>query len=459
VQQWSLSVQRQLPWNSVATVAYVGSKGTHLSAELQNNQLAPPPVGSDGGIAQLGNPFAPGQPIFAAQCGNANNNGGGDPNKYEFNINGLIVNKSQPAWANLVAACYGSSNPLTSALFQGIPDPNTLRPYFGFHRILSLEDVADSQYHALQVTLRRARGPLTLGLSYSYSHSLDDSSDRSDASFVNSSNIRSSWAGSNFDERHLLNFNYIYDLPKLSRTFQRMITYRDADAPEGKTPAAPSSSDSKFWRGLMDGWQISGIPVFQSGTPFSIINGGSNLGIGVLDNAGVANGAGAGSYPDVIGNPKAALPPNVYRLNPQSIGPLLYNPAAFAAPQGLTFGTAGRNFMNNPHRLNFDMSLFKHFKITEGSTLELRGEAFNVFNHTEFRVFNPNIGNASNNTISCYGGGANGVPFSAAGGTTPPALTGAIQPEYVDCTTGSAFLHPIDAHRPRTIQLGLKYAF
>jgi len=457
VQQWSLSVQHQLPWSSVATIAYVGSKGTHLSAELQTNQLQTPPVGSDAGIAQTGNPFGPGQPILAAQCGNANSQSS-DPNQYEFNINGLIVNNSQPAWKNLVAACYGSTNPVTNSLFQGIPDPNTKRPYFGFHRILSLQNIADSQYHALQVTLRRTRGPLTLGLSYSYSHSLDDSSDRSDASFVNSANIRSSWASSSFDERHLLNFNYIYDLPKLSRTFQRMITYRDSDASADGKAVPASSSDSAFWRGVMDGWQISGITVFQSGTPFSVINGGSYLGISVLDNAGVANGAGAGSFPDVIDSPKAPLAPNVYRSNPQSIGPLLYNPAAFAAPQGLTFGTAGRNFLNNPHRLNFDMSLFKHFKITEGSTLEFRAEGFNVFNHTEFRIFNPNIGNAANNTINCYGGGV-GVPFSAAGGLTPPALTGAIQPEYVDCSTGSAFLHPIDAHRPRTIQLGLKYSF
>jgi hypothetical protein len=457
VQQWSLSIQRQLPWSTVATVAYVGSKGTHLTAELQTNQLLPPPTGPDSGIFPNGNPFNAGQPLLVAQCGNVNAQSS-DPSQYEFNINGIVVDNKQPAWKNLVAACYGSTNPLTAVVAHEIPDPNTLRPYFGFHRILSLENIADSQYHALQVTLRRTRGPVTIGLSYSYSHSLDDSSDRSDASFTNSYNIKSSWASSNFDERHLLNFNYIYDLPKLSRAFQRIATYQDSDPPaDGATAPAPSS-DSRLWHNLLDGWQISGITVFQSGTPFSVINGGSNLGIGALDNAGVANGAGAGSYPDIVGNPKSSLPANVGRFNSESIGPLLYNPAAFAAPQGLTFGNAGRNFLNNPHRLNFDMSLFKHFKVTEGSTIELRAEGFNVFNHTEFRIFNPNIGNAANNTINCYGGGL-GTPFSAGGGYTSPILTGAQQPEFVDCTTGSAFLHPIDAHRPRTIQLGLKYSF
>jgi hypothetical protein len=132
----------------------------------------------------------------------------------------------------------------------------------------------------------------------------------------------------------------------------------------------------------------------------------------------------------------------------------LYNPAAFVAPQGLTFGDAGRNFLNNPHRLNFDLTGLKNFKITEGSNLEFRVEAFNVFNHTEFRIFNPNLGNGANNTISCYAGALSN--YSAVGGYT---ISGSGQPIPVDCTTGSSFLHPIDAHRPRTIQLGLKYSF
>lgn len=454
VQQWSLSVQRQLPKDMVATIAYVGSKGTHLTAELQVNQLPAPPQGPETGIFLNGNPYNPGQAITSADCEyqsvNPNN-----PESDFFVINGLKVTNGEPAWTNLVAACYGTTNPLNGQVYRGIPDPNTLRPYFGFHRILSLQNIADSQYHALQATLRRTRGPLTLGASYTYSHSFDDSSDRSDASFVNSADIKSSWASSNFDQRHLLNVNYIYDLPKFARNFQRWATYRDSGgASEGS--AAPTASDSKVLRELFDGWQLSGIITFQSGTPFSVINGGSDLGISVLDNAGVANGAGAGSYPDVVASPRSALPAGIEKLNPESIGPLLYNPAAFAAPRGLTFGDAGRNFLNNPHRINFDMSLLKTFKVTEGSSLEFRVEGFNVFNHTQFRIFNPNIGNAANNTISCYGGGIGQLPFTAAGGYT--SLQGG-QPVYEDCTTGNSFLRPIDAHRPRTIQLGLKYSF
>jgi len=189
---------------------------------------------------------------------------------------------------------------------------------------------------------------------------------------------------------------------------------------------------------MENGWELSGITLFQTGTPFSIINGGSSTGISVLDNAGVANGTGAGSYPDVIGDPHRTAPFGAN--NPESIGPILGNPAAFGAPVGLTFGDAGRNFMNNPNRLNFDVALLKHFKITEGSNLEFRAEAFNVFNHTQFRIYDPDKGNTGSNTITCYGGTNN-----SAGDPS--------------CLEGSSFLHPVDAHRPRTMQFGLKYNF
>jgi hypothetical protein len=450
-QQWSLSMQRQLPKDMVATIAYVGSKGTHLSAELQLNQLPVPPTGPDTGIFPNGNPYNPGQPIVADDC--ASYSGGINNSDTGYTLgnfrlgNGATVTPTEPAWINMAAACY-SLNPQ-------IPPPSALRTYApGMGRVLSLQNIADSQYHALQATIRRTRGPVTVGASYTYSHSLDDSSDRSDASFVNSANIKSGWASSNFDERHLLSVNYIYAFPKLSGAFERAATYVAPDRASANSKALPAQSNSRVLHALLDGWEFSGITSFQSGIPFTVINGGGNNGISVADNAGVANLAGAGSYPDVIGDPRSH--PAVQTANLASVGPLLYNPAAFAAPQGLTFGNAGRNFLNNPHRLNFDMTLLKNFKVTEGSNMEFRIEGFNVFNHTEFRIFDPNLGNTASNTIGCYGGYNN----SAAGGlTTVPNAPLGTPPVYVDCTTGSAFLHPVDSHRPRTLQIGLKYSF
>jgi hypothetical protein len=404
--------------------------------ERQLNQLKPLPSALN--PFGLNEPLIPRSPYFAAagDCGGFLPPSSTASGVFKL-LNGTVVGQQNPAYINLEAACAGANtSPLPST-----PDVGTLRPYPGIGQIFSLQNVADSSYHAFQTTLRRTRGPLTLGISYSYSHSIDDSSDRSDATFVNSYDLRSNRASSNFDQRHLLSVSYVYDLPfahwgpKLNDYIH---AYDPGRSPDDSQPYTPS----KFGRALIEGWQISGITVFQSGTPFSVINGGSSE-ISVLDNAGVANGVGAGSYPDVVGDPHAAAPKGAN--NARSFGPILGNPEAFAAPRGLTFGDAGRNFFNNPHRTNFDLSLLKHFQMNESSVLEFRAEAFNIFNHTQFRLYNPDLGNTGANVIGCYGGPNYTAGFSAPGGT--------------NCLTGSSFLHPIDAHRPRTLQLALKYSF
>jgi len=435
-QQWSFSIQQELPKFMVASVAYVGSKGTHLTVERQLNQLRPLPAAI--------NPFGIHEPLVPQPTPSAQGDCSGFLAGSFLLKNGTIIGVQDPAYINLEAACAGEniSNPT--------PDVNTLRPYPGLGQIYSLENVANSDYHALQVTLRRSKGPLTVGGSYSYSHSFDNASDRSDTTLVNSYDLHSNRSSSNFDQRHLLSVSYIFAVPNLSQALQRW-TAGHAGEPTGDSQdAAPPSTTSRLVRFLGDGWEFSGITAFQSGTPFSVINGGGSNGVSVLDNAGVANGVGAGSYPDV--NTNLTTSP-IEHFNTQSFGPLLGNPNKFVAPRGLTFGNAGRNFLTNPHRINFDMSLLKHFKVTEDSMFEFRAEAFNIFNHTQFRIFDPNLGNTGSNVISCYGGPNYSAGYAAPLDPTTGASTG------TDCVTGSAFLHPVDAHRPRTIQLGLKYLF
>lgn len=455
VQQWSLSVQRELPGSLVAAFAYVGSKGTHLTAERQINQLKPLTAAPNSGLFLTGNPFGQNEPIVPVGVG------GGDCSTYVPDVgftllNGTVVGKDQPAYINLEAACFGA----TGTQPGQFPDPNALRTFApGFGRIYSLENIANSNYNALQATLRRTRGPLTAGVSYTYSHSIDNSSDRSDATFVNSFDLQQNRASSNYDQRHLVSVSYVYELPLARIHFGGISDWAHGDdADDSQKP--PSANNDALARKILEGWEISGVTIYQSGTPFSVLNGGST-GISALDNAGVANGAGAGSYVDVVGDPHGTPPPGAN--NPLSFGPALLNAAAFVAPRGLTFGDAGRNFLNNPSRWNFDAALLKHYKLTEGTSLEFRAEVFNVFNHTQFRIYNPDKGNTGSNTISCYGpgpkvGGPNlqGPDYSAAGGSflNPDGSV-----SQVNCLTGSAFLHPVDAHRPRTMQFGIKISF
>jgi hypothetical protein len=99
--------------------------------------------------------------------------------------------------------------------------------------------------------------------------------------------------------------------------------------------------------------------------------------------------------------------------------------------------------MNNPSRTNFNMSLLKTFKVFRGLPMEFRLEAFNVFNHTQFRIYDPSHpGNTGNNVINCYGDISTGYSAGAPG-----------------CLAGNSFLHPVDAHDPRILQLGLKLAY
>jgi hypothetical protein len=437
VQQWSFGVQRELSRSLVLGFGYVGSKGTHLTAVLQPNAFALGPQELNDGIQLSGNPNGVNQPIIQSDVlGVFDCNNRGTVNNPVFEVNGVRINKTQPAFINMLAACEN----LNAA---ALPPINSRRPFLGIQKIFSLENVADSNYHAFQATMRKTRGPVSLDVSYSYSHSIDDSSDRNDTTTVNPLVVAANKASSNFDQRHLINVSYTWTLPKFKFDSSRVGDWAN-ERESSDTPSSPGFFD-RFVEATFGGWEISGVTSAQSGTPYTVVNAGFGaLGISVPDNAGVAGGlSSVASYPDIVGNIHGATP--LGAVNSKSFGPALGNASAFAAPRGLTFGNAGRNVMNNPSRLNFDMTLSRNVKVHESTSLEFRAEVYNVFNHTQFRVYDPspNFGNGANNTITCYGV----QNFNAAG-----------DPQS-DCLTGNAFLHPVNAHRPRTMQFGLKLSF
>ena len=447
IQQWSGSIQQGLPDNTLMSVAYVGSKGTHLTAERQLNQLQP--------LTSAQNPFPTGRPLirsgYNAQSGNGAFFSAGDCSTDGTSfllLDGQKIGPESPAFINLEAACFGATTSNSSTLPGLSPDPNALRQFApGLGEIYSLENVANSAYNAFQASMRHISGASSIGVAYTYSHSFDNASDRSDATFVNSFDLKANRASSNFDQRHLLHVSYTYQLP-LVQFMDHILHFAsdetDADSNYKDHPYDPKTwSSSKIVTNVLGGWELSGITVFETGIPFTVVNNGSPGGISTLDNAGVANGQGAGSYPDRAGSAHTYIP--FQGPNPRSVGPLLLNPNAFAAPRGLSFGTAGRNSLNNPSRTNWDTAVLKNIAVNESMQMQFRAEAFNVFNQTQFRIFDPLLGNQAQNTISCYGGAASG--YSAGGG------------DGTDCLTGSSFLHPVDAHRPRTLQFGLKLAF
>jgi hypothetical protein len=79
-----------------------------------------------------------------------------------------------------------------------------------------------------------------------------------------------------------------------------------------------------------------------------------------------------------------------------------FDPKAFILPTPGTFGNVSRGSMRGPGLVNLDTSFFKKFSITERVSLQLRAEAFNLFNHSNF--FYPNQvvfgGNSASYTYS-----------------------------------------------------------
>ncbi|HTD21220.1 MAG TPA: carboxypeptidase regulatory-like domain-containing protein [Terriglobales bacterium] len=430
VQQWSFGVQQEIAKDTAITVSYVGSKGTHLAVAMQRNQLRP--------VSDANNPFGPGEPLTSHLC--ASNqiplSNPYDPLGFFTLSNGSkLYYKDNPiAVLALIAACDGTPAPpgFNSINFS----LNLLRPYQGIGGITAIENVASSVYHSMQFTLRHNHGPLDLGISYTYGHSLDSASDRFESNFVDAFDLAANRASSDFDQRHLLNITYLYQLPML-RLVEHLRSYAHCQDCPSAPDLPPYGGPSKLTRTLLDGWAVQGITTYQSGTPFSVVNGASSTGISQLDNAGFALGLGADSYPDLASGSNC----NTANSSKGTVGPLLANPCMFVAPRGLTQGNAGRNFLNNPGRTNFDMSLLKNFNIGgEQRTLQFRAEAFNIFNQTQFITYDPIKGNTASNTISCY----DTTTFSAGA---------------PGCLAGNGFLHPVEAHRPRTLQFGLKLQF
>ncbi|MFZ0864568.1 MAG: carboxypeptidase regulatory-like domain-containing protein [Candidatus Sulfotelmatobacter sp.] len=385
MQQWHLDIQHELSGHAVVTVSYVGSKGTHLGLQRDLNQMYP--------VTASQNPYKAGQPITSADCGGITF----DPlTAIATATPGSGTTYTAPqtgGWANnLAVACGNSADPY--------------RPFNGIHTITRLENQANSNYNALQVSARKSVGSLNVTAAYTYSHSIDDSSDRYDGTFVNSYNPALTRASSNFDERHMLNVGWVYDLPFFKQSGLR--------------------------HSLLGGWEWSGIESFSTGIPVTVANG-TTYG----DNAGVGNSVGTGSFPDLIGSPSSGIPP-ASEVSSSSYSKFALNPGAFAVPQGLTFGDAGRNDVRNPSRLNFDMGIFKHFAIKESTALEFRAEAFNVFNHTQFSL----SGLATPISMTC-GAGAN----NSAG---DPSCLG---------PGGATFGEISSAHLARILQFSLKLLF
>ncbi len=122
-------------------------------------------------------------------------------------------------------------------------------------------------------------------------------------------------------------------------------------------------------RHVFDNWQISGITSFASGTP-------RGIGYSTIDNADITGG-GDGARLVLTGNP--ILPRGERNID------RWFNTSAIALPARGDFGNAPKDVIRLPGTNNWDISLFKNIPLKgERTSLQLRWEIYNVFNHTQF---------------------------------------------------------------------------
>ncbi|HYO84477.1 MAG TPA: TonB-dependent receptor [Bryobacteraceae bacterium] len=232
-----------------------------------------------------------------------------------------------------------------------------------FNAVDLVHSGGSSIYHSLQTELRKrfSRG-LTMNASYTWSKSIDNSSDYSpgqqttDASFAqNQFDLSSERAVSNYDIPHRFVLTHVWRLPGL--TGRRSIA----------------------WQAL-SGWVFSSINQVQSGIPATIL-AGPRLGItdvnadGNLVQGGDNNRANCLAGGDSF---RFDEPSTVASLAERTSGV----PGRFRYYQPLlgNFGTCGRNTERMSRLVNIDWSLAKEFRIYETGTVEFRSDFFNVFN-------------------------------------------------------------------------------
>ncbi|MBO0863172.1 MAG: hypothetical protein J2P21_32705, partial [Chloracidobacterium sp.] len=228
---------------------------------------------------------------------------------------------------------------------------NTSMQYFSVFGTTAINDWAartKSRYNSLQVALNRPfKNGLMLKGAYTLSHSMDMADEDGWVGLTWNTPLKyaDNFATSGFDRTHVFQMGFLYELPFL----------------KGKNNLVGN---------VLGNWQVSGIYSHYSGTPFAI--GGTNTAM---------NCPGCGS---ILIN---------YSGNANPIGSVgsstetYYDPSQFSQPTGTTvagFGNTGRSTFRSPRVWNTDLSIFKQFKIKERIRPELRIEATNIFNHTNW---------------------------------------------------------------------------
>jgi hypothetical protein len=267
----------------------------------------------------------------------------------------LCLSLSQPrdvAFGSATCGPFNESSTFVSAEGQAIRGTRTAYNS-AFGSVNLQKTIANSHDNALELSVRHASNSLYLQLAYTWSRSIDESSSLAEAVYPGDAGL--SRALSAFDMTHNLSATYRYELP-VGQWLR---------------------SDSR----LATGWQVSGLTRFGTGLPVTLVNNNDTSLLGTEPNGINNNGVDEPEF--TPGNLEIDHRP----------GGSAFNRALFQLPALGTLGNARRRFFYGPGEDNTDLAVSKKTTLREGMTVELRAEAFNIFNHGQF--FGPNAVNGN----------------------------------------------------------------
>jgi len=301
-ENYMLSLQREIGSKTVATFSYVGTQGHHLLV------------------------LTPANPGNAALCLSLS-----EPND-------VLPGTS-------TCGPFGESNTYSTPSGQVIS--GTRGPFSPqFASVTYQKTIANSNYNALEFSLRHTSGPLEFLAGYTYSKSIDQSSSLSEEIYPFDSGLNRGLSA--FDMRHNFVGSFQWTIPLVH--FLR--------------------TDNRWTQG----WQISGLMRFTTGLPVTLYNNNDTSLLGSIPNGINNNGVDTPDY----------SPGNLQiNTNPRN-GRSAFNTSLFSLPALGQFGTASRRFFCGPGVDNFDLALLKDLRLSESKSLQFRLEAFNAFNHAQF---------------------------------------------------------------------------
>lgn len=249
---------------------------------------------------------------------------------------------------------------------------NQIRPFRGYQSINILETRYNSNYHSMQLSAQhRFSGASQVNLAYTWSKNLtDNQTSIANVAPQNTYDIRADYGRASLDRRHILSINYVYEIPFFNKQ-------------EG------------FIGKVLGGWQASGIISYSTGLPLTVTTSSYDpAGLGIV------SALVAGGRPNAYCDPNKDAPHTVLQwFNTDCFEK---NPLTTATNIINTPGNAGRGIVHGPSLRRVDFTLSKNIRFGENFRIQLRGEAFNVFNFTNVRGISTNVTVANFGQVVSY---------------------------------------------------------